>query len=221
MTGALTEPLKPLHLAMVSLVLVAAVTLYCLSYTALAGEAESPLQGIVWAVVNILPWLAAFEAAKRTGSAAGKAAMLLAALLVSLALGFAAGEGGGIGFELVRRLPGLLIVALLLAVAARRVHAEARAGGGASEELPLAPGQLDWISAAGNYVELHGCGRTLIHRVPLSRLEAQLSGHGFVRVHRSTLVRLDRIARVRPLDVILHDGTSIRTGKRYRSALRS
>src|SRR5687768_3682746 len=144
MTGALTEPLKPLHLAMVSLVLVAAVTLYCLSYTALAGEAESPLKGIVWAVVNILPWLAAFEAAKRTGRPAAKGLMLVAALLVSLALGFAAGESGGLGFELVRRLPGLLIVALLLAVAARRIRAEAKAGSAASEELPLAPGQLGW-----------------------------------------------------------------------------
>src|SRR5687767_15905221 len=83
MTGALTQPLKPLHLAMVSLALVAAVTLYCLSYTALAGEAESPLKGIVWAVVNILPWLAAFEAAQRTRSAAGQAAMFLAAALVT------------------------------------------------------------------------------------------------------------------------------------------
>jgi hypothetical protein len=221
MTRALTQPLRPVPLLLVSLALVAAVTLYCLSYTALAGEAESPLEGIVWAIVNILPWLAAFEAAKRFGSPAGKAAILVAALFVSLALGFAAGAGGGLGFELVRRLPGLLVVALLLAVAARRVHAEARADSASSEELPLTPGQLDWISAAGNYVELHGCGRTLIHRVPLSRLEAQLSDHGFVRVHRSTLVRRDRIARVRPLDVILLDGTSLRTGKRYRSALRS
>jgi DNA-binding LytR/AlgR family response regulator len=75
------------------------------------------------------------------------------------------------------------------------------------------------VSAAGNYVELRGSGRTVLHRAPLSHVQAELERHGFVRIHRSILVRRERIARVRRNDVILTDGTSLKTGKRYRSTL--
>ena len=59
----------------------------------------------------------------------------------------------------------------------------------------------------------------LIRRIPLRAMGRELRGRGFVRIHRSRLVRRDRIALVRPHDVILVDGTSLKTGKRYRSAL--
>lgn len=218
MLDALHNPLRPIQVALVALALVAAVILYCLTYTALAGRSESALAAAAWAVVNVLPWLAAFEIGKRAPSLGGKACVLAAALILSVAFGFALlPRLGELPFELVRRLPGLLLTASLMGLAARR---ERRVAPAEPLALPVAPAQLDWVAAAGNYVELHGAGRTLLHRAPLSRVEAQLSRHGFVRVHRSTLVRRDRIARVRPLDVILHDGTSLRTGSRYRAALR-
>jgi LytTr DNA-binding domain len=218
MLDALSIPLKPHQLALAAIATVAAVTLYCLSYAALSGRAESPLDAAVWALVNVLPWLAAFELAKWAPTAAGKAAFLAAALFVSLALDVGLSpQSFEWTFELVRRLPALLLTASLLALAGRR---ERRAAAAQPLALPLAPAQLDWVAAAGNYVELHAGGRTLLHRAPLSRVEAQLSRHGFVRVHRSILVRRDRIARVRPVDVVLHDGTSLRTGSRYRAALR-
>jgi two-component system LytT family response regulator len=75
------------------------------------------------------------------------------------------------------------------------------------------------VAAAGNYVELRRGGRTVLHRAPLSHVQAEFERHGFVRIHRSILVRRMAIARVRPNDVILHDGTSLKTGKRYRSTL--
>jgi LytTr DNA-binding domain len=218
MLDALHQPLRPVQVAATAVALVAAVIIYCLAYTALAGRSESPLQAAAWALVNVLPWLAAFELGKRASSFRGKAFALAAALILSLGLGLALlPRSAELPFELVRRLPGLLLTASLMALVARRQH---RAAAGEPQALPLAPAQLDWVAAAGNYVELHAGGRTLLHRAPLSRVEAQLSRHGFVRVHRSTLVRRDRIARVRPLDVILHDGTSLRTGSRYRAALR-
>lgn len=218
MLDALYRPLRPLQLWLAALAAVAAVTFYCLAYTALSGRSESALDAAAWALANVLPWLVAFELAKRMPEAAGKAAVVAAALLASLLLDLALSrQAFDWLFELVRRLPGLLLTALLLGLAARREHIRAAAQ---PLVLPMAPGQVDWVAAAGNYVELHGGGRTLLHRAPLSRIEAQLSRHGFVRVHRSTLVRRDRIARVRPLDVILHDGTSLRTGSRYRAALR-
>lgn len=75
------------------------------------------------------------------------------------------------------------------------------------------------MTAAGNYVEIRAAGRTRVERTSLAAVERRLARHGFVRIHRSTLVRRDRIARVRPADVILADGTSLKTGKRYRAGL--
>jgi two-component system LytT family response regulator len=53
-----------------------------------------------------------------------------------------------------------------------------------------------WIESAGNYVELHLAGRTVLHRITLNRLEALLRRHEFLRVHRSAIVRRDQIARL-------------------------
>lgn len=60
--------------------------------------------------------------------------------------------------------------------------------------------QLDevaWIEAAGNYVELHLAGRSVLHRVPIGTLERLLDPARFVRVHRSALVRLDHVVTLR------------------------
>lgn len=219
MIETLRTPLKALDLLLAGLAILVAVTTYCLAYTALMGGAESAAEAAAWAVANVLPWLAAFEWAKRTPRLGSKALVLAAALCVSIGLGTFTGEDGSFGFALVRRLPGLLAAAALLAALALPAKARAAAASAEPGDLPLTPRQIDWVSAAGNYVELHGCGRTLVHRAPLASLEAQLSPHGFVRVHRSTLVRRDRIRRIRPLDVVLEDGTSLRTGKRYRAGL--
>lgn len=48
--------------------------------------------------------------------------------------------------------------------------------------------QVDWMAAAGNYVELHIGPRVILHRVPLSQLEQQLDPVFFLRVHRGTIV---------------------------------
>jgi two-component system LytT family response regulator len=51
-----------------------------------------------------------------------------------------------------------------------------------------------WIEAAGNYVELNLDARTVLHRIPLGRLETLLDPAQFVRVHRGALVRRDQLA---------------------------
>jgi two-component system LytT family response regulator len=118
-------------------------------------------------------------------------------------------------FQFIRRLPWLGCVALLLAL----VGLPERSAPEGAGELPLLPDQIDWVSAAGNYVELHGRGRTIVYRASLNSVEAQLARHGFLRVHRSTLVRRGAIARIRRIDLLLEDGTSLKLGKRYRSSL--
>jgi two-component system LytT family response regulator len=53
-----------------------------------------------------------------------------------------------------------------------------------------------WLQAAGNYVELHLANRTVLHRVPLSRVEQLLPPDEFLRVHRTAIVRRDQVRRL-------------------------
>ena len=53
-----------------------------------------------------------------------------------------------------------------------------------------------WLQAAGNYVELHLANRTVLHRVPLSRVEQLLPSDAFLRVHRTAIVRRDQVRRL-------------------------
>ena len=191
------------------------VALYCVGYSWLSGQDETLAQSLGWAIVNICPWLVALEAGKRAPGWAAAAAVLIAAGAFSIALGLLLGVGGSnVEFEIWRRLPPLTAIAALVALLRSGVASRP-----ASAKIPLLPRQIDWVRAAGNYVELRADKRTVIHRSPIGSIERELAGHGFVRIHRSTLVRRDRIARVRTEDVVLHDGTHLKIGKRYRAAL--
>jgi two-component system LytT family response regulator len=52
---------------------------------------------------------------------------------------------------------------------------------------------IDWIEAAGNYVELHAAGRTYLLRSTLTALEGRLDPETFLRIHRDTIVQVARI----------------------------
>lgn len=219
MIVALYRPLNPERAMLVAAGLVLGTALYCVVYNSLAGQKESVAEAALWAVINVAPWFLAFEAAKRATTAARIALILALAGAVSMLLQVLAHGGSGLGFELLRRIPALLVVLALLAggrlIAASRTASVPDGQG----PLPLSPGAVDWVSAAGNYVELRAGDRTVLHRAPLSHIQAEFERHGFIRIHRSTLVRRELIARVRPNDVILRDGTRLRTGKRYRAIL--
>lgn len=66
----------------------------------------------------------------------------------------------------------------------------------------VAVADIEWIGAAGNYVELHlrapdglaSKPRVVLHRTTLSALEQRLPGRQFMRVHRTVLVRPEAIA---------------------------
>jgi len=88
--------------------------------------------------------------------------------------------------------------------------------------VPLA--EVAWIEAAGNYVELHRGATPILHRAPLSEMERQLHGAGFVRIHRSRLVRRAAIAQVESKPsgdyvVRLVDGRELAGSRRYRRPL--
>ncbi|HET7708760.1 MAG TPA: LytTR family DNA-binding domain-containing protein [Sphingomicrobium sp.] len=218
MLDALRRPLSlPALLAGVT-VAALLVAAYCLGYTALAGRPETLTQSLGWAIANVIPWLLAIESGKRVSHLPSMIIVLGAALLGSILLGYALGVSDDpLPFEAWRRAPALATVAGLIALLRSPVGRRERNGG----EIPLLPRQIDWIQAAGNYVELRASGQTVVHRSSISAAERDLAMHGFIRIHRSTLVQRDRIARVRRHDVILTDGTHLKIGKRYRATLNS
>ena len=210
---------RPLSLPLLAAATAAAalvVALYCIAYTALAGRPETFGQSLGWALANICPWLLAIESGKRATNWSEASGILALAMICSIGLGYLVADlSQPLAFEAVRRLPGLIAAAGAIALLRSRLGRSPGLSGG----LPLLPAQIDWVRAAGNYVEIRAGGRTIVHRSSISAAERDLAAHGFVRIHRSTLVRRDRIARVRPQDVVLDDGTHLKLGKRYRASL--
>ncbi|RKZ13485.1 DNA-binding response regulator [bacterium] len=83
---------------------------------------------------------------------------------------------------------------------------------------------VDWISAAGNYVELHTNGRRLLHRITLKMLADRIDPHRFARIHRSTIVNVERVRELQPTPqgdwkLALDTGDKLRLSRRYRAAL--
>ncbi|MFQ5570125.1 MAG: LytR/AlgR family response regulator transcription factor [Rhodothermales bacterium] len=81
--------------------------------------------------------------------------------------------------------------------------------------------EIDWIEAAGNYAGLHVKDRTHLARETMAGLEARLDPDRFLRIHRSTIVNLDRIKALQPLYngeyvFTLHDGTRLQSSRSYR-----
>jgi two-component system LytT family response regulator len=74
--------------------------------------------------------------------------------------------------------------------------------------------KLDYAEAQDDYVSLRSEGKSYLKQQTLSDLEASLDRRHFVRIHRSCLLNLDRLARIdteggEPKAVILHDGTRL------------
>lgn len=85
--------------------------------------------------------------------------------------------------------------------------------------VPLA--DIDWIDAAGDYMCVHASGETHILRGTMKSLEDALDPAVFQRVHRSTIVNLSRIERLRPhingeYFLILSGGHEIKLSRTFR-----
>ena len=89
------------------------------------------------------------------------------------------------------------------------------------EIVCLKPNEIDWAESAGNYVCLHVGGNTHILRETITSLETRLGHRQFLRVHRSTLVNVDRIKTLRPslygdYAILLRDGTKLTLSRGFR-----
>ncbi|HEV7778011.1 MAG TPA: response regulator [Luteibacter sp.] len=85
---------------------------------------------------------------------------------------------------------------------------------------------IDWVEAMGDYAGLHVNGKVHLLRESLHQLSERLDPAHFLRIHRSTIVRIDRIAELEALSnrdclLRLHDGTPLRASRTYGDALRA
>lgn len=85
----------------------------------------------------------------------------------------------------------------------------------------LRTNEIDWLNAQGNYVLLHTKNSTHLLRETINGMESKLDPEKFLRIRRSTMVRIERIKELQPLfngeyAVILKDGTQLTSSRRYR-----
>jgi two-component system, LytTR family, response regulator len=83
---------------------------------------------------------------------------------------------------------------------------------------------VDWIEADRNYIRLHVGDRSYLLRENLSHIESALDPKTFCRIHRSTIVNVNRIKAIESLFrgeylVLLGDGTKLTSGRSYRRNL--
>jgi two-component system LytT family response regulator len=84
--------------------------------------------------------------------------------------------------------------------------------------------EIDWIEAAGNYLKLHAGNESHLLRETMNGLEARLDPEKFLRIHRSTIVNIERIQELQPwfhgdYVVLLRDGTKLTLSRSYRQKL--
>ncbi|HET7229109.1 MAG TPA: LytTR family DNA-binding domain-containing protein [Longimicrobium sp.] len=88
----------------------------------------------------------------------------------------------------------------------------------------LRTADIDWIEAEGNYVRLHAGKKRYLVREKIGTLEERLDPDRFLRVHRSAMVQLDRVAELHPMAagdgiLLLRDGTEVRLSRGFRRRL--
>jgi two-component system LytT family response regulator len=118
-------------------------------------------------------------------------------------------------------------------------HNAATAGGEVTAETPLRPERLlidrghhmevlavddvDWIEAADNHVIVHAGKEAHRFRRTMEQVLERLPPERFIRIHRSTIVNLNRVRQVHDWFngylLVLADGTRLPTGRQYRDAV--
>lgn len=84
--------------------------------------------------------------------------------------------------------------------------------------------EIDWIEAAGNYVNLHVGKENHLLRETMNNVESRLDPDRFLRIHRSTIVNIDFIRELSPLfngdyTVTLNDDTALTLSRKYHDRL--
>ena len=85
---------------------------------------------------------------------------------------------------------------------------------------------IDWVDAAGDYMCVHAAGETHIIRITLGELMDRLDDKLFVRIHRSTIVNIERVVSITALPkggslLELSEGTTLKVSRNYRESVRN
>jgi len=85
---------------------------------------------------------------------------------------------------------------------------------------------IDWVDAAGDYMCVHAAGETHVIRSTLRELMTKLDDKRFARIHRSTIVNIERVVSITPLQkggslLHLNEGATLKVSRNYRESVRS
>ena len=85
---------------------------------------------------------------------------------------------------------------------------------------------IEWCEASGNYVRVHVGAQCHLVRDTMGHLESELDPHLFMRIHRSTIVNVDRIQEMHSsfsgeYVVLLRGGTRLTLSRGYRDAIQA
>jgi hypothetical protein len=237
--SVLSKRMSPPILSTVGATLLFASSIYCLMYNSLSGQPEAFSESFSWALANAVPWVLAFEICKRLRNSDAESAgwrwpLAATILLLTTFLSIVIQQwllpekelsSRILAFAFVRRIPPAALVCLLLLAAwafrGRACAQVAVPAPKAASELPLFAQQIDWITAAGNYVEIRSGQRLTLRRTTMADAEALLRSQNFLRIHRSLLINVNRVrhySRGKLTDeVTMEDGTLFKIGGAYRS----
>lgn len=87
-------------------------------------------------------------------------------------------------------------------------------------------GDVDYLEAAGNYVEMHMGNKTYLTYETMGRMETKLDPSIFLRIHRSQIVNIQRIAELQPyfngeFIVLLKTGAKLKISRSYRKTAKA
>ncbi len=96
----------------------------------------------------------------------------------------------------------------------------------AGEVAFVSVAEIDWIEAADYYAALHVGAKTHLLRRSISDLEQDLDGDVFCRIHRSTIVNLERVQSLKlgedgEYRVVIQSGAELRLSRSYRKQIQS
>ncbi len=94
------------------------------------------------------------------------------------------------------------------------------------DQITIVPvAEIDWVDAAGDYMCVHARGETHVMRITMKELEKQLDPSLFQRIHRSTLINVNRIVKLishinGEFFVTLESGARLKMSRTYKDKLR-
>lgn len=117
------------------------------------------------------------------------------------------------------------LAALLKEVRAESKYLERLVIRSAGRVTFLRADDVEWFEGCANYVRLHAGKESHLMREKISALEDKLDPNKFIRIHRSTIVRIDQITELRSSGdgdqvVILQDGSRLSLSRGYREHFR-